>query len=137
MKIVLLPLLLSMLVLAGCSNSGSDNIEAHQALFDSYPPSDQQLIKSGQIAVGFDQDKVRMAYGDPDKVRNSTTQNGTKQIWEYTQIKAPRPYLHTGFSLRGGFNSGIGVTASPDRKKILRRVVFGPEGTVSKFESFD
>lgn len=121
----------------GCSSTGQQNIEAQKALFESYPPAEQQLIESGQVAVGFDQDKVRMAYGDPDKVRTATNQNGTRLIWEYTQIKPPRPYLHAGVSLRRGFDTGIGITASPDRKKIVRRVAFGPDGTVSSFESFD
>lgn len=98
------------------------------------------MIRTGQVAVGFDQDMVRMALGDPSREATIDTAAGKQVAWEYREIK---PSL--GVSLGGGIGTrgsgvgiGTGVGVSPDRTRLLKRVVFDRQtGKVSKIESYD
>lgn len=93
----------------------------------------------GEIAVGFDQDQVRMALGDPSREATSDTASGKQIVWEYTEIK---PKL--GFSLGAATGTwkasgvGVGVTARPDKSKVIKRVIFDRvTGEVSKIDSYN
>ena len=68
--------------LAGCATPAS-RIKKNPELFASYPLAQQDLIKQGKIAIGFDMDAVRLALGAPDRVRTVTSNDGTSQIWSY------------------------------------------------------
>lgn len=97
------------------------------------------MIKAGQVAVGFDQDMVRLALGDPSRESTIATAAGKQIVWEYREIK---PSI--GFSIGGGIGSrgkgigvGTGVGVSPNRTKLLKRIVFDRQtGEVSKVESY-
>ncbi len=72
MRSLLLILPLAILpVLAGCVSTPADRIEENQALFDTYPPDIQALIRVGHIGLGFDRAQVDMALGPPHHVRGS------------------------------------------------------------------
>ena len=55
-------------------------IKDNQAIYDTYPPEVQAMIKSGQIAPGFDQTQVYMALGKPERKEMGTGQ----ESWLYT-----------------------------------------------------
>jgi hypothetical protein len=69
-------------VLAGCSTPES-RINDNPAAFARLTPEQQQLIKEGKVAIGFDQTTVKLALGDPDRIRERTDANGTSEIWSY------------------------------------------------------
>ncbi|MDP4610462.1 MAG: hypothetical protein NWT02_04690 [Opitutales bacterium] len=123
----------------GCAST-SKRIDQNEALFKTYTPGEQRMIRTGQIAVGFDQDMVRMALGDPSREATVDTAAGKQVACEYREIK---PSL--GVSLGGGIGTrgsgvgiGTGVGVSPDRTRLLKRVIFDRQtGKVSKIESYD
>jgi hypothetical protein len=55
-------------------------IKDNQGLYDTYPPEVQAMIKSGQIAQGFDRNQVYMALGKPEKKQ----MHGEREVWLYT-----------------------------------------------------
>ena len=69
-------------LLAGCSTPES-RINQNPAAFARLTPEQQQLIKEGKVAIGFDQTTVKLALGDPDRIRERTDANGTSEIWSY------------------------------------------------------
>ena len=77
MKRIALPLLVATLVACGGPKA---RIKDNQALFDTYPPDVQAMIKSGQIGQGFDQTQVYMALGAPEKKEMRDSQ----EAWIYT-----------------------------------------------------
>ncbi|MDP4879451.1 MAG: hypothetical protein NWR36_06170, partial [Opitutales bacterium] len=90
----------------GCAST-SKRIDQNEALLKTYTPGEQRMIRTGQIAVGFDQDMVRMALGDPSREATVDTAAGKQVAWEYREIK---PSL--GVSLGGGIGtrgSGVGI----------------------------
>jgi hypothetical protein len=44
----------------------ADRIAQHRSAFDTWPAEVQTKIRAGQIAVGFTEEQVRMALGDPE-----------------------------------------------------------------------
>ncbi len=71
-----------LILLAGCSTPQT-RINANPAAFAKLTTDQQQLIKEGKIAIGFDMAMVKLALGDPDRVRERTDANGTSEIWSY------------------------------------------------------
>lgn len=123
----------------GCASSTNQRISQNEALFNSYTPAERKMIRTGQVAVGFDQDQVRMSLGNPSREATVETAAGKAVVWEYREIRPSMGVsLGGGISTRGsGVGVGTGVGVSPNRTKLLKRIVFDRQtGEVSKVESF-
>lgn len=128
-----------LLLFLGCAGTQNQRITQNEALFNTYTPIERKLIRMGEVAVGFDQDQVRMSLGDPSRETTIDTAAGKAIVWEYRELK---PSL--GLSIGGGIGTrgsniglGTGVGVSPDRTKLLKRIVFDRQsGEVSRVESY-
>jgi hypothetical protein len=69
--IVFFTLLCGLVILTGCSTPES-RIAKQPDLFNSLTPDQQQMIREGRVGIGFDMDMVKLALGDPDRVRERT-----------------------------------------------------------------
>ena len=74
---------LSLAFLAGCSTP-EHRISENPEAFSKLNAGDQQLIREGKVAVGFTQEMVKLALGDPDKIYTRTDANGVSEAWSYT-----------------------------------------------------
>jgi len=131
---------LSMVLLISACSTPNQRIEKYGPQFNSYTPAEQSLIRSGQIAVGFDEDQVRMALGKPSHIKSDTSSNGTRYIWTYNELEPDYNIFNSvGISTRGGgVGAGIGVSGTPTRSKLRKRVVFERSNQrVSDFQSYD
>ncbi len=128
------------LVLGGCASSSNQRIARDEARFNSYTPDERRLIRMGQVAVGFDQEQVRMALGAPSQETTVDTAGGKAVVWEYRAIQ-PTVGVSAGggISTRGsGIGIGTGVGVSPNRTKLLKRITFDRQtGKVSRVETYD
>ena len=79
---------LSAFVLAGCETPQT-RIEKNPAVFARLTPQQQEMIKKGQVAVGFDQEMVQLALGEPDHIITRTDASGVSEIWSYTTYDLP------------------------------------------------
>lgn len=92
-KTIALLLMVAALVVAGCASPAS-RIRRNPELFASVPAADQELIKQGNIAIGFTPDMVRLALGEPDFIARRTDRSGTSEIWRYRGFDSS---MDTGF----------------------------------------
>ncbi|MDB6092946.1 MAG: hypothetical protein JWM32_508 [Verrucomicrobia bacterium] len=69
-------------LLTGCSTPQS-RINDNPEVFARLTPEQQQLIKDGKVAIGFDMSMVKLALGDADRVRTRTDSQGVSEIWSY------------------------------------------------------
>jgi hypothetical protein len=84
-------------LLAGCSTPES-RINHNPEAFSKLSTGDQQLIREGKVAVGFTQEMVKLALGDPDKVFTRTDANGVNEAWSYTTYESDEGIiLYRGF----------------------------------------
>src|SRR4051812_12610232 len=67
---------------AGCSTPAT-RIRRNPELFAQLPPEQQDMIRHGQVAVGFNAEMVRLALGEPDRYTTRTDQDGASEIWHY------------------------------------------------------
>ncbi len=125
--------------LTACTST-SKRINQNEALFKTYSPGEQRMIRTGQVAVGFDQDMTRMSLGDPSVETTIDTAAGKEIVWEYREIKPSLGVSLGGVMGTGGSGVGIGtgVGVRPDRSKLLKRIYFDRQtGNVSRIESYE
>jgi hypothetical protein len=87
---VLFSLVAGFAFLAGCSTPES-RIAKQPELFNRLTPDQQQMIREGRVGVGFDMEMVKLALGDPDRVRERTDSNGRSEVLLY------RGWYHRGW----------------------------------------
>lgn len=125
---------------AGCASSSNQRITQNQALFNTYTPAEKKMSQTGQVAVGFDQDQVRMALGNPSRETTVDTAAGKAMVWEYRELN-PSIGLTLGGNVgtRGsGIGVGTGANVNNNRTKLLKRIVFDRQtGEVSRVESYN
>jgi hypothetical protein len=66
----------------GCSTPET-RIKKNPELFAQLAPEQQEMIRKGQVAVGFNAEMVRLALGEPDRYTTRTDQDGTSEVWHY------------------------------------------------------
>ena len=130
---------LACVLFSGCTSGRSQRISQNEALFSQYTPAERKMIRSGQVAVGFDQDMVRLALGAPSHERTVETTGGKQIVWEYTETSPNLGVsLGAGVSSRNGVGGGVGVSARPDANKVYKRIVFDRQtGKVARVESYN
>jgi hypothetical protein len=124
-----------LLVVAGCSTP-TKRIGAHQTNFDTWPAAVQEKVRAGQVDVGFTEEMVQVALGDPDNRSTRTTVHGTSEVWGYLDHK-PKFSLGVGMGTsRGntGYGGGVVVGDNGLPADIVMQVVF-QAGRVVAIES--
>ena len=127
---------------APAPSSELSRIQRYQARFDSSTPAERKLIRLGEVAVGFDQDQVRMSLGEPDRTTTVDTSNGTSIAWEYLQREDPSVGLSIGGLLRSGgklsTGAGVNVNTNLRKTKLQKLVIFDQQsGQVRKIETYE
>jgi hypothetical protein len=74
--------------LSGCATPES-RIRQNPELFAQMTPQQQDLIRHGQIAIGFNAEMVRLALGEPDRYATRTNNDGTSEVWSYVTYDMP------------------------------------------------
>ena len=106
-------MLAAVAALAGCATPAS-RIKANPQLFASIAPANQELIKRGQIGLGFTPDMVLLALGEPDAIAQHADASGTSEIWRYQNYdSSASTYVYSGWwggpaysPMRGGWGWG-------------------------------
>lgn len=116
--------LTAVLVLAGCQSTPEKRIAKNQEAFEAMPDDVQTKIRNGEVAVGFTEEQVRLAKGEPDRVGRRTTADGESVVWTYEKRSGG-----LGFGLgigggSGGLGGGVGVSTGGGGIDVDSRVVF-------------
>ena len=80
--------MLAALCFAGCSTPES-RIRKNPEVFARLSPAQQDMIRKGQVGIGFTQEMVQLALGEPDQIRTRTDVSGVSEIWSYTNYEGP------------------------------------------------
>ncbi|HVS53715.1 MAG TPA: hypothetical protein VHD62_15270 [Opitutaceae bacterium] len=86
--LVLLASSAALLFAAGCSTPAT-RIRENPELFAQLPPDQQEMIKHGQVGVGFTAEMVRLALGEPDHYSTRVDADGVGEIWSYVTYQEP------------------------------------------------
>jgi hypothetical protein len=122
-----------LLLLAGCATTSADRIAQNRSTFDSWPAEVQGKIRAGQVALGFSEEQVLMALGDPDRTIARTTEQGTAIVWAYSHRG---PQVSFGLGMAGGsghtgYGAGVAINDRPYFNGDAMHVVFMDHKLVS------
>lgn len=126
---------LCIVIFLSCSTPDS-RIRKTQELFDSYPAEVQKNIRAGKVEVGYTEDMVRMALGDPNETVVNKTAEGEVHVWAYTK-STPGGGVSVGRSSLGRTRVGVGVSMGRAPQKKYTAIVEFRNGRVSKVTYFD
>lgn len=92
---------LSVLLFTSCATPDA-RIRKHQEIFDSFPPEVQEKVRNGKIDIGYDEDMVFIALGQPDREYTRRTADGELTVWSYTDhyTQTRRQLVDGRFSVR-------------------------------------
>ena len=103
------------LLLAGCATTPADRIAQHASTFATWPAEIQAKVRAGQVAVGFTEEQVRVALGEPDHTLTRTTEQGAAIIWAYRHHGS---HFSFGLGVAGGsghagYGAGVAMSDRP------------------------
>jgi hypothetical protein len=103
------------LALAGCATTPADRIENNRSTFDTWPAEVQAKVRAGRVAVGFTEEQVRVALGEPERTIIRTTEKGTATVWAYRHRGS---HFSFGFGMAGGgghsaYGAGVAMSDRP------------------------
>ena len=133
--ITLFTLLCGLALLTACSTPES-RIAKQPDLFNRLAPEQQQMIREGRVGIGFDMDLVKLALGDPDRVRERTDANGRSEVWSYVEYEGSDGVM----LYRGWYHRGWGspyypyYMSVPGRRERSRDEVVFRDGRVVSVE---
>jgi len=120
----------------GCASTPARRIESDPEPFASYVTEDQEKIRNGQVALGFDEDQVRYALGEPDEISTQVDSSGETMTWVYSSSRPGVSVGLGGFGI-GGIGLGGGVGVGSGSKTSVEAVVEFREGRVTKIRRFE
>lgn len=122
------------LVFVSACSTPETRIAKQPELFNSLTPEQQQLIREGRVGLGFTPDMVKLALGDPDRVRERIDQSGRSEVWSYVHYESADGML----LYRGWYHRGWGhpfypyyLTVPSRRERSRDEVVFRDGRVVS------
>ena len=121
-------------MLLNCSTPGS-RIQKNQELFDTYPADVQDSIRAGKIEIGYTEDMVRMALGNPNETAVNVTEQGEVHVWAYAKSTTGTG-VSVGHSSRGRTRVGVGVSMGRAPEKKYTAIVEFRNGRVTKLTYF-
>ena len=98
-------LLFAAVFLAGCASTIQDRRKERFAAYTEMPPETQALVDKGQIKVGMTKDAVYIAWGKPDQVVQSESEQGRTESWIYYGSTL-RPYHYWNYGPWGPYYRG-------------------------------
>ena len=95
-----------MVWLSGCVSPAS-RIRDNPEVFARLSPEQQSLVKAGVVGVGFTEEVVKLAVGEPDRVTLVTDARGQFQVWHYVSYESSDGLLlYSGFYHRNYWGYG-------------------------------
>jgi hypothetical protein len=94
-------------------------------------------LRMGKVDLGYDQDMVRIALGDPDETSTEVGENGETLMWGYTRSRPGVSIGLGGGSFGGGSGMGGGVGMGSGPKKDYVAIIEFQEDKVTNARYFD
>jgi len=85
--------LLGVTFLCGCASTIEDRRKERLTAYSALPAETQSLVDTGRIKVGMPKDAVYIAWGKPDQVIQSESEQGQSETWIY-HGSVLRPYYY-------------------------------------------
>ena len=135
MKTRVLWLIIPLVLLAGCSSTPDQRIAENQAAFAQLPPDVQQNLRAGRVDIGYTEQMVLIALGEPAGRFERVDQTGRSDVWVYRK-SSPRFSFGFGVGSYGRHSAtsvGIGTSTGGYYDDEALRVEF-QQGRVTRID---
>ncbi|HVZ65719.1 MAG TPA: hypothetical protein VG936_14230 [Lacunisphaera sp.] len=105
---------LALLVVAGCTSSPINRIDANRALYESWPFEVQEAVLNGKVIAGMTGEQVRMSLGEPTEITARNGRKGPEEVWVYRtggSSSMGNVLRNTSIGIGGGLG-GVGIGTS-------------------------
>ena len=112
---LLLPSLMASLLLSACATPQT-RIESSPTAFQALTVEQQALVKQGKVAIGFSEEAVKLALGEPHRVSQRTDEKGKSTVWRYVESDSGAvggfysDGYYPGFASYGAFGRPVGYS---------------------------
>lgn len=135
MKKILLVMLAGLVALLAACSTPASRIKKQPDLYNRLSQEQQDLIRNGEVGVGFSTDMVKLALGEPDSVRERRDSEGLREIWIYaTYETSSGVHIYRGHFHRGFRYSHISHWDSPHYRVRENLRIFLKDGKVEAVE---
>jgi hypothetical protein len=100
--------LAAVLLLQACATPQS-RIERDPDSFGALSAEQQALVRAGRIAIGFSEEAVRLALGEPQRISRRTDEKGEATVWRYVERDDSSAIINFGYGGLGGWGRPIGI----------------------------
>lgn len=99
-------LLLTALIVGGCSSSQMSRIDRNRDLYEAWPLEIKQAVLDGKVEPGMTPDMVRVAWGEPSEIVSQSA-NGD-EIWVFKKGGSEGSVYYPGGSPQYPASMGVG-----------------------------
>ena len=120
-----------------CASTPDSRISENQPLFDGYSKEVQSNLRMGKVDIGYDEQMVQMALGEPDETSVEMSETGETVMWGYTRS---RPGISVGLgggSFGGGGGMGGGASMGTGPRRDYTAIIEFRGGKVTNARYFD
>ncbi|HLP24621.1 MAG TPA: hypothetical protein VK477_03005, partial [Acidobacteriota bacterium] len=112
MKTRVLWLLIPLVLFAGCASTPDQRIAQNEAAFAQFSPDVQQNLRAGRVDIGYTEQMVLIALGEPAGRFERVDPSGHTEVWVYRK-SAPRFSFGFGVGSYGRHSgSHVGISTS-------------------------
>lgn len=122
---LLLPSLALTLLLGACASPQS-RIERSPDAFQALNAEQQELVKQGKIAIGFSEEAVKLALGQPQRVSQRTDEKGKSTVWRYVDYDSSAVGGSFGGFYGAGYYPGFAGFSATGRPIGFYNGFYGP-----------
>ncbi|HLS29007.1 MAG TPA: hypothetical protein VK041_10180, partial [Opitutales bacterium] len=80
--------MMTLIVLGGCSTP-QKRAREYPEMMAALSPEEREMVESGEVNVGFSEEMVLVALGEPDRRFTERSAGGEREIWVYYTASRP------------------------------------------------
>jgi hypothetical protein len=112
-------------LLAGCTTTPMNRIDANRSLYDSWPVEVRQAVLDGRVEKGMTPEMVEMSIGKPSQKETRPGRQGADEVWIYggsgsSPLKGANIGVGVGPVYVGGLGGGSGASTAEYREVVFQ-----------------
>ena len=123
------------LLLTACATP-ERRIQANPEVFNALTVEQQEMVRRGEVGLGFAPEAVQLAKGRPNRVYTRRSAEGESMVWSYVRQEVQNSSQWVDVPVRGRRSDSVLVNIENTREVEILRIEFR-EGLVVSVETLE